>query len=326
MVVCDADETYASRLSEYFSEKDDFPFAIWYFYNLKQLQDFEKENEIEILLTSENICDQEMKFNQVKWTYFLTKERDKSNLLEKWIYKFQSAENILRRILSTYGEENDLPIQATATQTKLIGLYTPIGRCLQTSFTLLLGQILAKKSKVLYLNLEGCSGFKYLLNRDYSYNLSDLMYYITHAKDKFLYRMNGMVETVNGLDFIPPVRTYMDVTMIESEQWINLISEFLKISNYDYILLDLSDQLCGLFDILRKCSWIYTIEKDDGFAKAKIAQYEEMLSLANYEDILKKTKRCNLPIFRNIPYTIEKLPFSELAVFVKHIIEEDFNE
>ena len=35
---------------------------------------------------------------------------------------------------------------------KLIGVYSPVGKCLQTSFAFVLGQLLSKKHKVLYLN------------------------------------------------------------------------------------------------------------------------------------------------------------------------------
>jgi len=51
-----------------------------------------------------------------------------------------------------------------------------------------------------------------------------------------------------------------------------------------------------------------------------------MLQLSNYADILKKTKRYQVPVFRNIPMLIDKLPYSELGSYVRNIVEEDFIE
>ena len=96
----------------------------------------------------------------------------------------------------------------------IIGIYTPIGRCLQTTFSLTLGQMLAKKYKTLYLNFEAYSGFSKILNKRFENDISDLMYYFECAREKLAYRLESMVETVNGLDFVPPVEIYQNLAGI----------------------------------------------------------------------------------------------------------------
>ena len=46
-----------------------------------------------------------------------------------------------------------------------IGVYSPIRRCMKTSFCLVLGMILAESQKVIYLNLEEMSGLEQILIR-----------------------------------------------------------------------------------------------------------------------------------------------------------------
>lgn len=81
------------------------------------------------------------------------------------------------------------------------------GAVLKTSFALTLGQILAKEKAVLYLNLEEYAGFEELMGKGFSQNLSDLLYFVRQENGNLIYKMNGMIQTVNNLDYIPPVRT-----------------------------------------------------------------------------------------------------------------------
>ena len=67
----------------------------------------------------------------------------------------------------------------------------------------------------------------------------------------------------------------VDFISVTKEEWIQLIREIEKGSDYEYLILDLSDAVQGLFDILRLCDVVYTLSRDDGFAMAKIKQYEE---------------------------------------------------
>ena len=71
-----------------------------------------------------------------------------------------------------------LSIAVLKKTTEILGVFSPLGRCLKTSFALTLGQILAKDKAVLYLNMEEYSGFEELLGKGFAHNLSDLLYYV----------------------------------------------------------------------------------------------------------------------------------------------------
>ena len=128
---------------------------------------------------------------------------------------------------------------------------------------------------------------------------------------------------MNGLDYIPPVVSYQQLGGITGEQWIQLFREIEKISEYEYLILDLSEQVQGLFDVLRECCNIFTIVREDGIAEAKMRQYEALIQSMNYEDIVVKTKKWKLPVFRRIPPGIEQLTRGEIAAYVTKIIEEE---
>ena len=59
---------------------------------------------------------------------------------------------------------------------------------------------------------------------------------------------------------------------------------------------------------------------------AKLCQYEQILEEDVYQGIKEKTRRCSLPVFKSIQGDMQQMIHSELAEYVKRIVEEDFSE
>lgn len=122
---------------------------------------------------------------------------------------------------------------------EVIGVYSPVGRTMKTTFALTLGQILAKKRACLYLNLEAYSGFEYLMERKFEQTLGDLLYYLRLGSDQLVTKMGSMVQSINNLDYLPPVLSMEDIQSTTAEEWIRLLQQIIDYSNYDVIILDL---------------------------------------------------------------------------------------
>ena len=97
-------------------------------------------------------------------------------------------------------------------------------------------------------------------------------------------------------------------------------------NEYDYVIMDLSDYLQGLFDsFLSKCSVVYTLTANDSRAQSKIFHYETILNEYNHEDIIKKTRKFIIPAIRNLPGEIDRLLYTELTDYVRKETAADFN-
>lgn len=331
MVICDRETDYARRFQEYLNRKVGFSFQVQVFSNPKQLVTYSKSNKIEIAVLAENAYSNEMNQMEANHMVILSEHSEKEELKEKELFiisKYQSSEKIIHQILNYYGKSNTGNAgQKTLTRkTKLIGIYTPIGRCLQTSFALLLGQLLGRKSKVLYLNFESFSGFGKFMKREYQTDMIDMMYLMNQMQNCFPAKLQNMIEHVNGLDYIPPAFSFMDLSSITGERWIQFLESIQGEGEYEYILLDLSDNVQGLLSILQKCHKVYTITREDGMSMAKIDQYEKLIRTLEYQDVIDKTKRFAFPQMKNIPVEVEQLPYCELARYVKAIMKEDLYE
>lgn len=320
LAIFDSEETYAHRLMEFISSKSNRPFEIYIFTERNKFYSFIKTKEIDCLLISETVYQEAVETFKIPHIVILSETKKNLNQAFHHINKYQSSEIIFQEIMKYYTDRVEAMPKALRTGCKnlnVIGIYTPIGRCLQTTFSLTLGQMLARKHKTLYLNFEIYSGFAKMLNRTFDSDISDLVYYFECAREKLIYRMDSMVETINGLDFIPPAQIYQNLAGIRGEQWKDLFREIEKTSDYEYLILDLSDGIQDLWEVLRNCNQIYMISRGDGFAMAKIEQYEKALESMEYADITAKTTKWQLPIFKHLPADLRELTYGELAVYIK---------
>ena len=324
LAVCDSETEYAYQLVDYLSNKKGFPFQVQLFTSEKTLIKYAKDHAVSVALIAEGDYSGKMEEGFIEHILLLREDKDTKSVGLKSFYKYQSAEQLIKDLLDWIAREGILGRTIIdGKDLKLIGVYSPVGKCLKTSFSFVLGQILSKKHKVLYLNMESYSGLGKLLQKDFPTDMSELIYYLQNSREKFIYRMSSMTTRAGELDVLPPFDSFLDFISVSQEEWITLFREIERGSDYEYLILDLSDAVQGLFDILRLCDLVYTLSREDGFAMAKIAQYEEVLKKCNYEDIWKKTRHCTIPEIKNLPSGLQQLTYTELAEFVRERIEED---
>lgn len=320
LAIFDCEEGYAYRLMDFISEKENIPFEIHVFTQKEKFFAYADKEEIQCLLISENAYQSETANLKIPYIIILNESGKILNEALYHINKYQSCEHVVRELMSYYTErvkDADIKLRTGMKRMQIIGIYTPVGRCLQTTFSLTLGQMLARQYKTLYLNFENYSGMGRMLNREFKHDISDLAYYFNCAREKLCYRMESMTETVNGLDFIPPAAIYQNLAGIRGTQWNDLFLEIEKVSEYEFLILDLSDCIMDLWEVLKNCDYVYTIVKEDGLAMAKLEQYERALESMNYKEIAAKTTKWKLPWFQRLPLYLEELTYGELAAYIK---------
>ncbi len=326
--ICDTEEAYAVRLMEYVHEKVRLPYAFHLFTRVEELQKFIQSEKVELLLIAESalrMLKEEFVRRQTEQIFVLSESEEAGRGDIPCISKFQSPQAILETMAESMGGTSGWDAKETPAgeKVKLIGIYSPVKRCLQTTFALTLGQILAREHRTLYLNFENYSGFGQMLQREFSKDMMDLMYYFRCDRDRLALRLPAIVQDINGLDYIPPARSAAGMREADGRQWLELCGHIAAVGEYEYIILDLDDGLDGLFDLLRQCRRIYTITKEDSFAVAKLNQYEQILRFNELEEIADKTVKCRFPAFKEIPVGLDSLTYGELAGYVRAIVKED---
>ena len=133
LAICDREEEYLYHMADYLEKKEQFPFAVRAFTDPSQLVRFMDKNEIELLLIAENAYDESVKGKKAGHVLLLNESGQEMKEVAQNINKYQSSENIFRAVMSSYmSEGGEMPRRiATGNKMQMIGIYSPIGRCLQ---------------------------------------------------------------------------------------------------------------------------------------------------------------------------------------------------
>lgn len=319
LILCDCEEEYALLMSDFLKAHKDLPWEIRTYTTLETLLDREKKEEIALLVMAESVYRRKINELHFKKLVILNESGIRRGEGIENISKYQQAEDVLRKLLECYADitEAGFPKLTEGCRTKVIGVYSPVRRSFQTTFALTMSQLLAGKNRTLYLNFEYYAGNPELLLDMQTRDLADLLYFLNVDKEKFGLRMQSMVQRKGLLDYIPPMRSGQNLLHITTEEWLQLLENITDLGEYEYIVLDLSESIQGLFELLRNCHKVFMPVKQDGIAKCKLMQYEQMLELYDYRDVLQKTHKCQIPHIHKIPGEIEYYTKGELCEYVK---------
>ena len=235
-------------------------------------------------------------------------------------FKYRSAAVLLHTILG-YLQRNDVGLEQDTGST-MIALYSPIKRCMQTSFGIHLAHLLSKKGRTLYLNLEGYSGFDRMISGSLSKDISDFIYYVNQVSEDISLITQNFIYRLGDVDMIPPVLHPYHLQDITEDMWMRMIHILKKCGLYDYIIIDVSDFIHGTFSILRESQVVFSLTKSDEHASAKWQQYRSILEESGYKDILEKTQSTEFPYVSEISAYLEDYHSGPLQEFVLQVAKE----
>lgn len=325
LVLCDPEEDYVQHMADFLRRKKEAAWEIVAYTRPEEL--LKLEEKIEILMISESVYGAFVEKLPVKLSVLLNESGIVQENALVNIDKYQEAEKVRQAVLECYMEleKEFFPRLGTGRHTKLIGMFSPVRRCLQTTFALTYGQLLAEKQRTLYLSFEHYAGLEEW-QECRRQDLSALLYYQQAPKEDFGLHMQTLVQRIGNLDYIAPIVNGENLLYVTVQEWQRLIRGLVECGEYEYIILDLSESMQGLFEILRMCSKIYTIIQEDAKALRKLNHYEQLLSSQEYEDVRNKTAKCRLPVFRKLPEEVEQYSKGELAEYIRGMLGREAQE
>lgn len=327
LALCDPEKDYAQHMADFLRRKKDAVWEIRVFSEKKELLEFAEEESMEILLIAETVYGDFVQGLKVKLPIILSETGVVRAKGLVHIDKYQAAEKVRQEMLCHYmehSEEGYIRMSGLG-RAKLIGMYSPVRRCLQTTFALTFSQILAEKHRTLYLSFEyycGLEEWKECKRQD----LSTLLYYRQNKGQLQGIHLQTLVRKEGNLDCVVPMINGENLLYVTTEEWKNLLDNLILCGEYEYVILDLSENLQGLFEILRACDHIYTMVLEEHAALQKIFAYEQLLLLQEYADVKEKTSKCKLPVFRKLPESLNQYTKGELADYVRGMLRREEEE
>lgn len=325
MAVYDVDPLYAARFAEVVNQKEKLPFEVVAFTSLERLKAFAAETPIEILLISDQVCQEEAESVTAGKCMVLTEqETQKPEPEYPEIYKYQSSDGIVREVMACYCEKTDPVLDGAGKGTaRLLGVYSPVSRCLKTSFAITMGKLLSRDLRTLYLNLEEFSGLSVLTHTEYRTDLSDLLYFYCSGTYNLL-RLNSVVHSMDGLDYIPPVRYPEDLEQAGAENLAGLLQAIARESNYEVVLVDMGSGRLAAVRLMELCQTIYMPIQEDSISLAKLEEFDRYLDRAGKEGLRERIQRLKLPYHSSLGRMennyLEQLLWGELGDYTRRLL------
>lgn len=325
LVILDREEDFLYGITSYFQEKLGRSFEICSFHTKEALLSFaeKKKKEIDVYLGSKCIYGEEWKRLQIKQAIYFAEGEQVEEPDEKVIYKYQSAEHIMKEFLQTCCLSQRIYRTGILNDTKILGVYSPLGRCGKTTFALVLGQQLAQHYKVVYVNLEEWSGFQRIIGEYNGLDISDLIYYIKQGKAELATYINGMLVEINCLRIIPPVKLAPDIQEL-GEEVNSLLQEIIKSDTYDVMIVDFGRQIKSMLSALVNLEKLYIPVLEDSVSQAKLQEFFQFLRTSEYAEMEKKIKQCKLSFTEQMECeSIEGLYYGSVGTYVAELLKEE---
>lgn len=323
LVLFDTEEEYAQLMTDFLQKQKELPWVLRTYTDERELRKDGLEKAALLVVAESAYRDEFLELSRGRLVVL-----NESGLIRwknlRYVDKYQRADNVLQFLLEVYMETADTPLPRLqkSCRTVFIGNYSPVRRSMQTTMALTLSQLLAREHTTLYLNFEHYAGLPELVPDNRTHDIADLLYFLGTEKEKFRLRLQTMIKRIGNLDYVPPMRSGQNLLTVTAAEWLAFFQGIEELGEYEYVVLDLSESMQGLFQILRLCRKVFTITREDRISKSKLLQYEQLLALCECGDVLEKTKRLSLPHIRRLPEELEQLTKSELAGIAGELVKE----
>ncbi len=308
LAVFDKSSFYCMRLAEYLRNNIKLTFDIRAFTEGSEFIKLLGSEEVPLLIISSG-CLSEMKRDippgRVKNLIILEEEMepgeeggilgDGAVHISKYLPAMRIVETVLELCVERADDFTSLGIRHLESECRVIGLYTPLSGSGQTSLAVQMGEQLAREGKSILLSFESFSSLPSSFESDAAEDITDLLYFAECERDKFGIYLERIRITKEGLDYIAPARTAMQIKELSSEKIRNLIDLLHREAGYEFIILDLKDYPEGFFEILSLCDVIYTIGRNNSGDQYRMGKYNQVLCENGYEAVIGKTIRCFFP-------------------------------
>lgn len=292
MIICSEEELYVLRLADVIADREELDLQVQVCTSFEQAERLEEFQGAELLLIGDEIPYEKRQMSRAARRFVLTsQEGTEVGEEEIPIYKYQSVRSIFAQIVETCLDQDNAGLFLVPRKggRRLIVVYSPIHRIGKTRFAKALGHVLSREEGTLYLNMQEYPGKEIRLGGK-SASLADLLYYSRQEQNHLGLRLASMVKEEDGLAVLDPIPVSLDLKEVAWEDWNSLILQILKKGPYQNLILDVSESVQGLFDILKICDVWYLPYIESVEEEGKLDQFFDVLEFMGYKKLSQKAR------------------------------------
>lgn len=213
----------------------------------------------------------------------------------------------------------------------ILAVYSPVNRCGKTSFAVLLSKFLQKKNNALMICMDHYSK----VFSDEEFNLSELIYCMSREcnlrqKESGIHDFSeygNYVKKWEDISYISAPRSVEDISQISAQQLCFLLKVLKNRSDFQYIVVDLSEGIENIYKVLEQCDFIFMPVLEDCISQCKIEEFSDhmanLMGPSAWKQLSDKIHKIQLPLTfeaNGVENYYRELIWSDLAAAVGDIV------
>lgn len=284
LVIYEKEEEYAARLSGYLSRSQEFPYRVAMFTNPASLQDYLAEERVDILLLGEE-CAYEVGGERACRQILLTEEQQEGRE-EPWIFKYQSAGNIMREI-AAYAARPDCVEEYDGPQIHTV-FATRSGQA-RGEYTHQLVRELSQQGEVLYVNMDLFPPEGMGSDGEWK-GMSEVVYYLKQGGERMHWKIKGLIAQEGRIKLLRPVHCSMDLMELTPEDVALLFRTFRDMQELDHIVLEVGFYNAAMLEICRFSHRIYLVTPGGAGYSESTEYFLGQMELMQHEGLERKVE------------------------------------
>lgn len=295
IIIYSNDYRYMNQFIEYFEQYVNGAIEIRGFSDPKKFISHIKDVKYERVIIDEAEYSKFAKEMTAERTMILTSDEKLESIDQmKAIYKYQKIKNIIDVILdhmaNDSGFQNIFTLQQKKSDVDIVGIYSPIKRCGKTQIGLEYANYQGKNKKTLFITMD-----EYGYIPDYAgegYNLEDLLYFYFQNTSAFNLKLKVIAQPYRSFDIIPPISSGDAIREVKIEEWKGFFRKVIDSSDYELIVIDISDIALHIPEILKLCTFCIIPYTTDEMSEMKLRKYKERMELFEKEEKFEVYEMC----------------------------------
>ena len=292
--VYDTDERYAVKLTEAMNRSDKVPYKVMAFSSEEALLDCNRNCEIEMLLTGENIDAQVI--SEIRSAHIYTLGEGTDDTGNNFINKYQSTERIITLIFAGMKDSgtgcNDVKGAVTV-------VYSPSSCCFKTTVALAYCRQQSVHKKVLFISFEEFAGLDSFFERQEKDLSEALYYYISKGNDK-ISKIVECIGTGRDFDYLYPAGCPEDVGIISAEKLFEFVEVIARSGIYKEIVVDMGNLCNNPFEFISRSNNILMPEAIGNVGKENQQKFMDYLAKSRFKNISNRIHIIRLPFRQNL--------------------------
>ncbi len=288
MAIADLNKEYLYRLTEILQQNRELNISV--FTSLENLQEAMDKTRFDVLLFDPDISVERISLSRVKLAVCLYSDecRNIDNYRDcKKVLKYQRVSNIYKYVLGEYADKAGYSLELNSqTNTKLIGIYSPVGGAGKTAFSLALAcKLKLLGNKVLFFSTEQYDSSS-VINEYEEEGITALVEAVNDESINFKIKLTAVTRHgLENMDYLSGFTKLVDYEAVTEDEITRVLQSLKSYSDYQYIVIDMDSNLdiinAVVFDSVDQ---IVLVEKPGEISARKMQIFMEQVTVQEQRD------------------------------------------